>query len=85
MTVLAAQILGALGPLVEVGCGKGYWARLLRDAGVDTVAYDITGPDEADRWTEVLKGGPEVRLFSLYPHRAGHIRNHPRAARPCSI
>eukprot|EP01047_Picozoa_sp_COSAG01_P060223 COSAG01_NODE_7349_length_3241_cov_27.885742_6_plen_28_part_01 len=26
--------------MVEVGCGNGYWARLLRDAGVDILPYD---------------------------------------------
>jgi hypothetical protein len=37
--------LAALGtPLAELGCGTGYWARLLRARGVDVVAYDIRPP-----------------------------------------
>lgn len=27
--------------VIELGAGTGYWAKLLRDAGVDVVAYDI--------------------------------------------
>jgi hypothetical protein len=52
----ALRILAALGPLVEVGCGKGYWARLLRDYGVDVVAYDIAPPPEPARWTALRRG-----------------------------
>jgi hypothetical protein len=57
-------------PIVEMGAGNGYWARCLRERGVDVVAYDEmgdqwrayfrrpggTGPE---LWTEVLRGGPE--------------------------
>ena len=31
-------------PVVEVGCGSGYWARLLRGRGVDVLAYDLHPP-----------------------------------------
>jgi len=34
------QTLKALGPLVEIGAGTGYWASLLQKMGVDIVAYD---------------------------------------------
>lgn len=68
----ALEALHALGPLVEIGAGLGYWAFLLRQLGADILAYDEE-PDplkntytseEAARikivpWTEVLKGGPE--------------------------
>jgi hypothetical protein len=30
-------------PIVEMGAGNGYWARCLRDRGVDVVAYDEMG------------------------------------------
>jgi hypothetical protein len=33
-------------PIVEMGAGNGYWARCLRDRGVDVVAYDEMG----DQW-----------------------------------
>ena len=37
--------------VVEVGAGTGYWARLLRDRGVDVVAYDVAPPPSPDnRW-----------------------------------
>ena len=31
--------------ICELGCGSGLWARLLRDRGVDVVAFDIHPPD----------------------------------------
>src|SRR3954471_21819338 len=55
--VLAA--LRALGPLVEVGAGAGYWARLLRDLGADVVATDLELPADngwlhgARPWTAI--------------------------------
>jgi hypothetical protein len=59
---------------VEIGAGLGYWARCLRERGVDVIAYDEMGdqwrawfrptdPDASPEpvpWTEVLRGGPEV-------------------------
>jgi hypothetical protein len=38
----ALEALAALGPLIEVGCGLGYWAHLLRQRGVDIIATDET-------------------------------------------
>eukprot|EP00929_Paragymnodinium_shiwhaense_P082173 TRINITY_DN43223_c0_g1_i1.p1 TRINITY_DN43223_c0_g1~~TRINITY_DN43223_c0_g1_i1.p1 ORF type:complete len:738 (+),score=147.80 TRINITY_DN43223_c0_g1_i1:115-2328(+) len=32
-------------PIVELGCGTGYLARLLRSHGVDIIAYDIRPPE----------------------------------------
>jgi hypothetical protein len=70
----ALRILGSMGPLVEVGCGLGYWARLLRDRGVDIAVYDIELPPRPKRWTKVRRGGPMVlskhsdrTLFLCYP------------------
>jgi methylase of polypeptide subunit release factors len=31
-------------PIIEMGCGTGYWARLLHDKGADIIAYDINPP-----------------------------------------
>ena len=56
----ALRIVASLGKVVEIGCGRGYWARLLRDAGVDIVAYDHKLPPKKQRWTDLVKGGPEV-------------------------
>jgi hypothetical protein len=87
----ALACLARYAPIVEIGAGTGYWARCLRERGVDVVAYDelgeqwqawfrpsvlqnmeirygvralVTQPDptrsDPVRWTELLKGGPEV-------------------------
>lgn len=64
----ALRAIADHGPIVEIGAGGGYWAKLLRDRGVDIVAYDPDpegghyGPDGAKgwhdgtRWSEVLLG-----------------------------
>jgi hypothetical protein len=69
------ELLGALAsyePIVEMGAGRGYWASLLRAAGVDVIAYDewparkgapIVGnqylsPLNTHAYTDVLRGGP---------------------------
>jgi hypothetical protein len=59
-----------VGKVVEAGAGSGYWARLLRDRGVDLVAYDQNPPIvstnqyASHQYTDVLVGGPEA----LKPH-----------------
>lgn len=58
-------------PLIEVGAGTGYWAWLLRQLGVDILAFDKYPPSQnstsksefhpdADTWTEVLEGDESV-------------------------
>jgi hypothetical protein len=37
----ALAALVALGPLVEIGAGTGYWAHKLRSIGADIVAFDL--------------------------------------------
>ncbi len=36
----ALTICSSFGPLVEIGCGQGYWAKLLQEFGVDILALD---------------------------------------------
>jgi hypothetical protein len=36
----ALNILGKFAPLIEIGAGSGFWARLLRDRGFDILAFD---------------------------------------------
>ena len=36
----ALNILKSFSPLIELGCGKGYWSSLLKTMNVDIVAYD---------------------------------------------
>ena len=68
-TRAALKLLAAHAPIVEIGAGAGYWAYLLRQMGVDVMAYDHEPPDGTYRniyfeggraWTEVLEGGPEM-------------------------
>lgn len=72
----ALKVLAHFSPLVEIGAGKGYWARLLQDRGVDVLAYDKYTAALEDCWTKVKAGGPEVltknsmaerNLFLCYP------------------
>lgn len=71
----AIRILSAYAPLIEIGCGLGYWSRLLHDRGVDIIAADRLGPLPAS-WTYIVKGGPLLlsksylqgrNLFLCYP------------------
>ena len=40
-----------LGPIIEVGAGKGYWARMISDRGGDVIATDVLDPSDS-RWTD---------------------------------
>ncbi|HET9889692.1 MAG TPA: hypothetical protein VFQ42_04255 [Mycobacterium sp.] len=46
--------------VVEIGAGGGYWAKLLRERGVDVIAYDPEPGGgqwfQGEPWTEVLTG-----------------------------
>lgn len=66
--------------VVEIGAGGGYWAKMLRDRGVDVVAYDPDPRAENSKWasgtpwTEVLVGDhtavighPERTLLTVWP------------------
>jgi hypothetical protein len=69
----ALDLLAARAPILEIGAGTGYWAYLLRQRGVDVLAFDAAPPltdthsntyhrnDLAvgTTWVEVLTGGPE--------------------------
>ncbi len=79
--VAALRALAAAAPLIEIGAGNGYWAALLRQMGVDILAFDANPPlDEAHTneysrnalavgqvWTDVQPGGPE--LAAQHPDR----------------
>jgi lysine-specific demethylase/histidyl-hydroxylase NO66 len=60
----ALAALVALGSLLELGAGTGYWAHLLRKAGADVAAYDAAGSHEGQgfrfRCSSVRDGGPEA-------------------------
>lgn len=72
----ALDAIAGLSPLIEVGAGSGYWARLLHDLGADMVAIDRAPPD--DVWTEVLRADESAlahiadrTLFLCWPFRPG--------------
>lgn len=68
----AIDAMVGLGPIVEIGCGIGYWAKLIQDAGGEIVPYDLnvndagcvklytTKNDYVPTHTQVFKGGAEV-------------------------
>jgi hypothetical protein len=64
----ALEAIARYAPIVELGAGTGYWAYLLRNRGVDIVAYDAAPPGQAPNaykfepraWTQVVLGGVEV-------------------------
>jgi hypothetical protein len=70
-------MLAALGSLVEMGAGTGYWSYRLRAIGVDIVAIDQAPPD-GDRpnryhaatptWTDVIAG--DHTALTAYSDRA---------------
>lgn len=60
--VKVLTVIAYFSPLVEIGAGKGYWAKLLRHIGVDIICFDKVVPQKSERWTEVKKGGPEKLL-----------------------
>lgn len=79
-TPAALDLLQEAAPIVEIGAGGGYWAYLLRERGVDIVAYDLHPPPCEENWyakklwTEVLTGGhvraadhPDHTLFLCWP------------------
>jgi hypothetical protein len=55
-------------PIVEIGAGTGYWARLVADAGGDILAYDKHPPKlgKADYWAKEVE--------SYYPVHTGGPR-----------
>jgi hypothetical protein len=56
----AVDSLRDLGPLIEVGAGAGYWARLLMDIGADVIATDEVQP-EANGWYEGMTAWTEIQ------------------------
>ena len=71
----AINLLVAHGPIVEMGAGAGYWARLVEESGGDIVAFDGRPVDKAENgyhdgtsWFDVSLGGPET--LAQWPTRA---------------
>ena len=56
----AIKVIAFFSPLIEIGAGNGYWAKLLSDNGVTIRAFDRKVPKKC--WSAVQKGGPEKLL-----------------------
>lgn len=50
------RVMADGGPIVEIGAGSGYWARLIEDAGGSVHGYDTAGP-ACGRFFPVRQGG----------------------------
>lgn len=61
----AIEKLKSLGHLVEVGAGRGYWARILQEHGGSVAAYDRERQENP--WAQVRVGG--VDIIERYPGR----------------
>lgn len=74
-TERALAAIAALGPVLEVGAGSGYWAHLLRERGVNVIAVDhaINGDAEeypltrTGAWTRVEQG--DALTVARHPFR----------------
>jgi hypothetical protein len=68
----AIEALIHYGPVVEIGCGLGYWAKMVQDAGGEIIPYDsnandkgmvklyMTKEDYVPTHTRVFQGGAEA-------------------------
>lgn len=73
----ALQEIARHGSIIELGCGNGYWAWLLRKMGVDILACDplAAGAPGSHRdegtsaWTEVFPAGPEILSNAAHRER----------------
>jgi hypothetical protein len=79
----AIEALAEHSPLVEVGAGRGYWARLAAAAGADVLAFDPypPGPEGGNKWhhkpgmffkvgkadAEIAAQHPDRTLFLCWP------------------
>ena len=62
----AVKALVELGPIIEIGAGTGYWARMIADNGGDILAFDSCPPDQVANshcgtktWNPVNSGSHE--------------------------
>jgi hypothetical protein len=57
------QSIASWGPILEVGAGRGYWAKLIADAGVDIIATDPYSPEDAFYPIEKLTDVEAVKKY----------------------
>jgi len=74
----AVALLSSFSPLLELGAGSGYWARILRAAGADVVATDVRdgssysklwGGGGVAKWdaAEAVDRWPDRNVFVSWP------------------
>ena len=75
----ALSAIARYGPIVEMGAGGGYWAYLMRERGIDVLAYDRERPHDENYfarhlWTRIepgtpntLRRHPDRSLFLCWP------------------
>lgn len=71
----ALDVIARHSPIVEMGAGTGYWAHLLRERGVDVIAYDKCVPGtngKANSWHKTATTYTDVRLGT-----PGVLKRHP--------
>ena len=61
----ALDAIARYAPVVEMGAGGGYWAHLMRERGIDVLAYDRERPHDDNYfarhlWTRIDRGTPGV-------------------------
>ena len=61
----ALDAIARYAPIVEMGAGGGYWAHLMRQRGIDVLAYDRERPHDDNYfarhlWTRIDPGTPRV-------------------------
>lgn len=62
----ALQAIAEVGPIVEIGSGTGYWAKLLREYGVDILAFDQHAGDHAANYYRFTHTWSEVQFGNSY-------------------
>ena len=79
----AIQLISKYSPIIEIGAGRGYWAKLISETGADILAFDLFPPNKEARnffhhapglYFPVAKGGaatvkkhPNRTLFLCWP------------------
>lgn len=76
------DLIRSFSPIIEIGAGSGYWAKLLTDAGAKVVAYDDGTYDSSElraytkKWFDVQKGDekaisrhPDHNLLLIWPNK----------------
>lgn len=60
----AIALISKFGPIIEIGAGKGYWASLLIELGVEVQAFDFK-PVSENRYTDKSGNFTNVKLGSF--------------------